>query len=144
MKKTLLLLGAFALVLATWLIGQAGAASRCVPNRRFVVQAGGLVKDTLTNLVWQQQASSTTMTWTAAQSYCPSGFRLPTVKELTSIVDLTVPYPGPTIDQTAFPSTPAEAFLTSTPAAGSAFYVYFGDGTLFRSDAGVYRVRCVR
>jgi Protein of unknown function (DUF1566) len=148
-KKTMYLACAFALALATWTLGRAGAASRCYPNERFAVLSGGLVSDNLTNLVWQQQASPTTMTWAAAQTYCPSGSRLPTVKELLSIVDLTVAYPGPTIDQTAFPSTPASGFWTSSPYAWSppqyAWLVAFKDGSMNITGAWPpYYVRCVR
>ncbi len=106
------------------------------------------MSDTLTKLVWQQQASTATMTWAVAKTYCPSGFRLPTVKELVSIVDLTVASPGPTIDQTAFPGTPAEGFWTSSPSVGSsgdAWYVNFGNGRQIFTVVGSYpRVRCVR
>jgi hypothetical protein len=92
---------------------------RCYPGSRFVALDGGLVRDTLTNLVWQQQVSTTSMIWIAAQTYCSSvgaGFRLPTVKELTSILDLTRANP---IYDKAFPSTPAGTFWTSSLAAGS-------------------------
>ena len=99
--------------------------SRCYPTSRFVVGSGsssGLVTDTLTNLVWQQQKSATRMTWTDAQTYCPSGFRLPTVKELESIVDLTVNSGGPSnrpaINQSAFP-IPADIFWTSSASASN-------------------------
>ncbi len=106
---------------SSWPVGSLSSVrcvrgSRCYPTSRFVA-AGGLVTDTLTNLVWQQQASSTTMTWTAAQSYCSaagSGFRLPTLKELESIVDLTVTS-APTINQTAFPNMPVKGYWTSSP-----------------------------
>ena len=148
MKKAMYLACAFALALATWTLGRAAAAPRCYPNQRFVVLSGGLVSDNLTKLAWQQQASPTTMTWAAAQTYCPSGFRLPAVKELVSIVDLTVAWPGPTIDQTAFPSTPAEAFWTSSPytaVSGNAWHVNFGVGQSLYDGVGSYdRVRCVR
>ena len=148
MKKTICLACAFALLLATWTTGRAKAASRCVPNKRFVVLSGGLVSDTLTKLVWQQQASTTTMTWAVAQTYCPSGFRLPTVKEMISIVDLTVASPDPTIDQTAFPGTPAGTFWTSSPFAGSSgsvWYVSFSTGNANIHDVSVSsNVRCVR
>jgi len=124
--------------------------SICYPSSRFVVLSGGLVQDTLTNLVWQQQASATTMTWTAAQTYCSnagSGFRLPTLKELLSIVDLTVASPGPTINP-AFPNTPAEAFWTSSPYAessGWAWFVDFLDGSSGGNPVGhLFRMRCVR
>jgi hypothetical protein len=95
--------------------------SRCYPTSRYVVLDGGLVRDTLTGLVWQQQGSTTKMTWADAQSYCSalgSDFRLPTLKELDSLVDPTVTS-GPTLDQTAFPSTVGEAFWTSTPYTDS-------------------------
>jgi Protein of unknown function (DUF1566) len=145
-KGTICLACAFAVVLATWTTGRAEAASRCVPNNRFVVLPGGLVSDTLTKLVWQQQASSTTMSWPMAKISCPSGFRLPTVKELVSIVDLTVT--APTIDQTAFPGTPVDAFWASSPYAGSSgggWYVHFLFGLSNSGGVGsVGYARCVR
>ena len=127
--------------------------SRCYPTSRFVV-SGRLVTDTLTGLVWQQQAS-TDMTWTAAQSYCSaagSGFRLSTLKELESIVDLTATS-APTINRTAFPNTPVDWYWTSSPYTaaddgyGYAWYVYFSDGVPSSSSEGsgtTNRVRCVR
>jgi len=139
------------------------AAPRCYPTNRFVVQSGGTVKDTLTSLVWQQDGSGTragcsgsgqlTCTWAEAQAYCSglalggySDWRLPTVKELSSIVDFTVA--GPAINQTAFPSTPADRFWTSSPYAGSsgnAWNVSFLLGDSSSYDVGNdYRVRCVR
>jgi Protein of unknown function (DUF1566). len=125
--------------------------ARCYPTSRFVVLSGGLVSDTLTNLVWQQQASTTTMAWNAAETYCAgagSGFRLPTMKELLSIVDFTVHWPpGPMINQTAFPNTPAEAFWTSSPIDGSSYGAWLvnfagGSGEGYLSD--YCWVRCVR
>lgn len=123
--------------------------SRCYPTSRFLV-SNGLVTDTLTNLVWQQQASTTYMTWSSAQSYCSNagpGFRLPTVKELESIVDLTVTS-GPTINQTAFPNTPPEASWTSSPYAassGDAWIVDFGLGISGAEGEGYFDwARCVR
>jgi len=62
-------------------------------------------------------------------------------------MDRTVAKP-PTINQTAFPNTPAEWFWTSSPYAGSsgdAWYVFFVNGISSYGDVGVYyRVRCVR
>jgi hypothetical protein len=86
------------------------------------------------------------MNWADAKTYCSSvGLRLPTVKELDSLVDLTVTS-GATIDPTAFPNTPAESFWTSSPYFGSpsnAWGVDFSSG-LYGSGAGVDYVRCVR
>jgi hypothetical protein len=116
-----------------------------------VVASGGVVNDTLTGLVWQQQASATTMSWLAAGNYCTglgSGFRLPTIKELDSLVDLTVTS-GATINQTAFPSAPADLYWASTIDAGNpSTYAYCVD---FRvsGESGIsqmsnpYRARCV-
>ena len=67
--------------------------------------------------------------------------------ELRTIVDFTVTS-GATIDATAFPSTPAEPFWTSSPYAGSSGYAwlvnfYYGYSVFI--DVGSYdRVRCVR
>lgn len=55
---------------------------------------------------------------------------------------------GPTIDQTAFPNTPATSFWTSSPYAGSsgrAWYVNFYDGYSAFYDVGYSDYgRCVR
>ncbi len=125
--------------------------SRCYPTSRFVALSGGLVSDTLTNLVWQRQASTTTMKWPEAQGYCSSmgsGFRLPTLKELFSLVDLTVTS-GATIDQIAFPNTPAYSMFWSSSESpdlsGDAWFVDFTDGYSTPSIESIwYYVRCVR
>ena len=90
------------------------------------------------------------MTWSDAQAYCATvgaGFRLPTAKELASLVDLTVTT-GPTLDQTAFPDAAPEELWTSSLLAGSSDYawsIFFYDGTSFLSDVSyTYRARCVR
>ncbi len=152
MKKTRLWITILALALAAWPLAGSRADSRCYPKPRFVVLSGGLVRDTLTNLVWQQQASSTTVTWANAKTYCSSSgssFRLPTVRELSSLVDFGVSS-GPAIDQAAFPGTPATIFWTSskysdTAWPGYAWYVDFSDGSSYSDMVDVsYRVRCVR
>jgi hypothetical protein len=115
-----------------------------------MVLDGGLVHDTLTSLVWQQQAS-TMMTWEAAQTCCSSaaaGFRLPTARELISLVDLTVTS-GAKINQAAFPNVPADTFWTSSPNVGSSGYpwhVQFGCGGYSDGyDVGdASRVLCAR
>jgi hypothetical protein len=132
------------------------AGSRCYPTSRFVASSSGLITDTLTNLVWQQQASTTDMTWDDAKTYCAatgSGFRLPTLKELESLVDLTVTA-EPTINQTSFPNTPGDAFWTSSPYVPplapntnpEAWSVFFSSGVPQRYDKTYNYVaaRCVR
>ena len=140
--------------------------SRCYPKARFVVLDGGLVRDRLTGLLWQQQGSTTKMSWADAQSYCSSlasggsAFRLPTLRELDSLVDPTTS-PGPTMDK-AFPSTGTQVYWTSSPyvftgAADPTGYARYGDfssvdsndcmsGTVqnWSAVAASHMVRCVR
>jgi hypothetical protein len=150
MKTNLILAWISVVALAMWPLALA-AAPRCQPTSRFVVLSGGLVRDTLTKLVWQQQASTTGMSWANAKTYCAnagSGFRLPTVKELESLVDL-VSYSSGIIDKTAFPNAPAEyRFWTSLEhpgASGYAWAVWFNNGMLNGYEVGgLLSVRCVR
>jgi Protein of unknown function (DUF1566) len=124
------------------------------PTGHYVVTAGsgtgnGTVYDTKSKLTWQQTVSSTTYTWADAKTYCAAGggWRVPTIKELQSIVDISQTA-APSIDPTAFPSTPSDWFWSSSPMAGSPSYawgVYFSNGNTNGygvSDAG--HVRCVR
>lgn len=145
MKRTLFF--AWISAFAIWPLSPSAAAPRCYSTSRFVVLDGGLVRDTLTNLVWQQQASTTRMAWEAAGSCAAAGagFRLPTLKELDSILDLTVTS-GAIINQTVFPNTPAEGFWTSSRYGDRlAWGVYFDFASFFNCPMGApQRVRCVR
>jgi len=135
------------------------AAAPTVPavaaNVRYTT-SNGTVLDTKTKLTWQQSFSDSRMTWAAAKSYCAglgsalggSGWRLPTIKELQTLVDVSVS-PGPTIDTTAFPYTPATSdFWSSTPASANpsaAWVVLFSDGNEGQSDMSqMLSARCVR
>jgi hypothetical protein len=129
------------------------SGSRCLPKTRFAVLENQLVQDQLTGLVWQQVPSRTEMTWVDAGAYCPTvgqGFRLPTVRELESLVDLTPARKEPKIDTTAFPDLPgrAGAFWTSTPyviSPGAAWMVYLMGGVSIVEDTGNrFWVLCVR
>jgi hypothetical protein len=114
--------------------------------------ANGTVYDTKTKLTWQQAVSSAAYTWADAKTYCSglslegTGWRLPTAKELQTIVDES--RSNPAIDPNAFPSTPSVWFWSSTPSAGSssgAWLVYFLDGnTDYYGVSGPSSVRCVR
>jgi Protein of unknown function (DUF1566) len=137
-------------------------ADASAPTGRYVVTSGGTdagtgngtVCDTKTKLTWQQTAPSTTYTWANAKTYCAgvgaslggTGWRLPTLKELQTIVDYS--QSNPSIDSTAFPSTPVASFWSSSPLAGSsslAWYVSFvlGDTDSF-GISNTNNVRCVR
>ena len=136
------------------------SADANAPAGRYVVTSGGTdagtgngtVYDTKTKLTWQQAVAPGTYTWAGAKTYCAgfnlggTGWRLPTIKELQTIADDS--QTNPSIDTTAFPSTPADWFWSSSPLAGSSSYawsVHFYDGVA--SNFGVsdtYYVRCVR
>lgn len=101
----------------------------------------------------QMDAATNTYGYVAAvnaQGLCGySDWRLPTVDELLSIVDYGVASPGPTINSTWFPNTPAlMSYWSSSPHVGisnHAWYVLFGYGNVryvFRSYD--YAVRLVR
>jgi hypothetical protein len=131
------------------------SADANAPAGRYVLTAG-TVQDTKTGLTWQRTVPSATYDWDGAKTYCAStvstslggtGWRLPTLKELQTIVDYTQAT-APLIDSTAFPSTPSTWFWSSSPGAGLLDYagdVSFGDGSSSYSHVGDDgRVRCVR
>ena len=110
--------GAFALGVA---MAAAGRASP--PAGRYRV-AGGTVYDTKTKLTWQQVVSASMYAQADAMSYCATlslngaTWRLPTSKELITLVDVSVAYPGPTLDSVTFPGTPSDYFWSATPFEG--------------------------
>jgi hypothetical protein len=84
----------------------------------------GLLTDASTALVWQQAVPKATPTWSLAKASCDAagaGVRLPSLKELQTLVDygMVYPGPGPAIDPTAFPATPVGPYLTSSAFSGS-------------------------
>jgi hypothetical protein len=118
--------------------------------------SNGTVTDTKTKLIWQQAPAPSTMTWENARSYCAgigatlggSGWRLPTVKELQTLVDTSRSRPA--IDVTFFPNTALLGSWTSTPGTGltDASYVWiiiFIEGNEAQSQlSSTLQVRCVR
>lgn len=108
--------------------------------------------DAGTGLIWQRVLGPASYTWADAQAYCAAlpasgaGWRVPSVKELTSLVDFTKF--DPAIDATLFPETPSEFFWSSSAAPGNAdtaWGVNFtrGSGGVASTDSTA-RVRCVR
>lgn len=113
----------------------------------------GTVYDTKMKLTWQQTIFPYSLTWSEAQSYCSDlildgdGWRVPSMKELQTIIDET--RRDPAIDINAFPDTPLDVFWTSTAKVDdptNAWFVGSNDGFTFYRDesAGPGRVRCVR
>ena len=113
----------------------------------------GTVTDFDTGLVWQQQDDNIMRTQGNAISYCnglaldgKSDWRLPQIKELTSIVDYRVT--DPSIDDALFPGTNLSSYWSASSFASNsadAWNVDFGFGFVFASVKTDSRyVRCVR
>jgi Protein of unknown function (DUF1566) len=112
------------------------------------------VLDRTTKLTWQRKFEGTSMTHQKAQEYCSKlitdggGFRLPSVKELQTIVDVL--RSAPAIDTTAFPDVPSSssAYWTETTYAKdntNAWYVQFVDGSVYwKPRSETMYVRCVK
>lgn len=114
----------------------------------------GTVKDLATGLTWQRVDDNNDRGWTAATIYCDElnlggeqNWRLPTVKELRSIVDDSIH--NPAIDNSSFPGTNPTYYWSATPDdinSGAAWVVSFFSGGVSGFDKsfdGGY-VRCVR
>jgi hypothetical protein len=138
-----------------------------IPTSNYLIDtADGVVTDTVTALMWQEPTPSQLYTWQEARCYCAGltlagypDWRLPTRIELLSLIDETIPSPGPNIDKAAFPSTVGGnhsadqmgyGYWTSTPKAGdasSAWTVHFDNtyGNDAYEDVTTNEgVRCVR
>lgn len=149
------------LLMGLMLLVGAFCASTAQAQARFSYSTNGSeVTDSKTSMIWQrcsagQSWSGSTCTGTAtvythesALSYAQTqtGWRLPNVKELSSLVDRTVV--NPSIDSVAFPATPANYYWSASPyvgGAGRARVVYFRDGGVknFTRDQNL-QVRLVR
>jgi hypothetical protein len=131
-------------------------APAAAPAGRYTA-SGGVVKDNKTGLYWQQAAAPAEYSFATAVTYCSgnaaalpgAGWRLPAIKELQTLVDDSIASPGPTIDASAFPATPAGYFWSSTPYVPSpssfVWSVNFSGGQTSASSTDLMRnVRCVR
>lgn len=121
--------------------------------RSYTVNSDGTVTDNVTGLIWQQQNDNALRTWTDAGTYCNaltlaglSGWRLPSDKELQSLVDYG--RYDPSIDTSFFPGTKSAGYWSSSSYAYNssyAWYVDFDDGNVGSSPKTFhYYVRCVR
>lgn len=116
----------------------------------------GTVRDLQTRLVWQKQVPDAFFTWSEARRYCESlsiggsGWRLPSRKELQTLVDPRQSEPA--IDREVFPGTPfGYSFWSSTdfndgdPLYTSMYVVEFRSGGQSSAITSTRKhVRCVR
>jgi hypothetical protein len=147
-------------VAALVLVLAAGVSRANAPAGRYTA-ANGTVYDAKTALTWQQAAPTSTYTWGTsatsgtAQNYCATlgtsggGWRLPTMKELQTLIDYSqAGVSSAMIDTVFFPNTPAGDFWAATPVAGApgvAWVVNFRQGNLIGDTVTTkYYVRCVR
>jgi Protein of unknown function (DUF1566) len=129
----------------------------------FTDNGNGTIRDNITLLTWQKcsfgmsgsdcsAGAINSSNWTTALNQCATlnlagtGWRLPTVFELTQLVDYGESYTA--IDQAAFPGTGASAYWTATQHANQtswAWYVSFAQGNTYAHEkTQTFYVRCVR
>jgi len=152
----------FGLALGIVSIGDGGEV-RCVrsltcmtpqTNRYAISDAGtanATVYDSNTKLAWQQAGSADMYTWSDAKTYCANtmlggtGWRLPTVRELETIVDFS--RTSPSVDP-SFQAMPAGYWSNSTKVSSNATWAWvvsFVMGTVASHQVTeMTYVRCVR
>jgi uncharacterized protein DUF1566 len=123
------------------------------PGYKYV--GSGAITSSCCGFEWQEGTAPGKYSWSEASAYCANlslldgGWRLPTIAELFSLVELSdEAQVTPTIDLEAFSDTFGEGYWSSSPEGGSgqtAWIVDFSDGT--SQPIGVdqpLRVRCLR
>ncbi len=114
---------------------------------------GNIVTHSTTGLQWQDNVIGSSMEWASAITHCEdleldgqSDWRLPNLKELTSIVDDTKT--NPSINTAIFEHTASSYYWSSTTYVGNSDYawsVYFSYGyQYYRNKSNSNYVRCVR
>ena len=115
---------------------------------------GAAVRDNETGLVWEQSPATSIDNWFGARGACAAknvggriGWRLPSLPELSSLVDPSVPSPGPTLPGGhPFSDVVADTYWSGSTVLGTnAWEVSFFDG-LVRSplQTNMNRAWCVR
>lgn len=145
----------------TDLSGVTQAWDKKLTTGRFTVLSafgGAAVRDNETGLVWEQAPSTATASWFGARLTCADkavggrkGWRLPSLPELTSLIDPSVASPGPTLPA-GHPFTNVQqsaaywSATTSAEAPTGAWAVLFFDGLVRPGDQYLNggQVWCVR
>jgi len=115
--------------------------------------SNGTVTDLATGLTWQQ-GETTPHSWAAASTYCAdlnlggkTNWRLPNIKELTSLIDYRVPSGAPVIDTRRFPNAQVSGYWSAPSSTNSDFawrgYFLTGDVSPILKTSTNF-VRCVR
>jgi hypothetical protein len=131
-------------------------ATRGGPRTRFTALASGKIRDEVTRLDWERDVGlnadvmtdRTFFTFQQARDYCAAkGMRLPTAKQLMSLVDERARPGEPTIDP-IFPATPLDFFWTETGSTKTQTYemvVDFRRGfSSMHPRIELARVRCMQ
>jgi hypothetical protein len=129
----------------------------------FTDNGNGTVTDNNTGLMWMKGEEAKTYNWYKAtgtyhkdnnpssENVCGNhgaGWRLPSIRELMSIVDYSIPYSGPTIQKTYFPEATYNDYWSSTACAYTPDYgwatkfITGGLSRVYMNDE--WSVRCVR
>ena len=119
----------------------------------FVDNGNGTITDKSKGLIWQKETPDSTMDWNASITYCENmtlagydDWRLPTIKELNSIVDYG--QFNPAINSEIFPYTASDKYWSSTTYIfenNKAWAINFEYGSATPYDKGTsYNVRAVR
>ncbi len=173
--KLLSTLGLMVLALVGFAASPAGAATTAAgpyyanpswdqtlpSSTRFIVLSnmnGEAVLDRETGLVWEQSPSTYGgFTWSAAQLHCidlnaggRTGWRLPTIQELMSLVDRSMSFPalpsGHPFSNVRSGYWSATTFATNTTDASGAWDVFLGFGSVVTVNKSSYTdfAWCVR
>jgi len=131
-------------------------------SKRFIVlsnMGGAAVLDRETGLVWEQSPSAQTHQWWEAVHRCNTlnvgnrmGWRVPTIQELASLMDPSVPPPGPTLPSGhPFSNVQSLSYWSATTTAlvdpGAVWFAALfnaGVGQVVPTTTQVLPVWCVR
>jgi hypothetical protein len=126
--------------------------TEAAPSGKYVYHGNGTVTDSSSGLMWQEETPGNMMTWEQAMVYCESlnlanysDWRLPTIKELATLVDHT--RSNPAVYTPYFPNTFSSFYWSSTTVAYStdgAWGVHFSHGYDYDGKFGIHYVRAVR
>ena len=154
--KTLhsILIAASVWLRSTWILLFLACTGAASATGVFTINSDGTVTDATTGLIWLPCPSgqylvgnsctgtANLLDWTTAADNAPSGWRLPNIRELQSIVDRTR---NPAIQSTVFPGDPFAHYWSDTRDATNpylAWYVNFGTG--YSNIGGFYDKNMVR